>query len=320
MKRKIISGLIAVAVVAVIAIVVYVQKTKQPIPDTSQPVATETSNTDENTNQEEEQTSTSPNNSAANQGNANNTNTPASRILYKNEKLGYSFTLPSSWKDRYVIREESDGTDVCYKSAYPEGNKYPALIFSIINTASGKTTILNRIESIDIFEAKGQTYLAAEPRDVGYEPSMQDYKIYRSMTSEISDIFKTLVTDKTNPVPNGILYNNEKSGYSFVLPSSWKDKYRIDPTDAGIYIDFKQANPGNIVDLTIALFAIVEESSEEAKRLNPIPNCKESFVANGITYKIGVPTYVTYESSQSDYDVYETMKTQVPDIIKTLKY
>ncbi|MEQ8199411.1 MAG: hypothetical protein ABRQ27_15665 [Clostridiaceae bacterium] len=46
MKRKILAGIIAVAVMAVIAIAVYLQKTKQPTPDTSQPVINEISNTD----------------------------------------------------------------------------------------------------------------------------------------------------------------------------------------------------------------------------------------------------------------------------------
>ena len=51
MKRKILAGLIAVAVMA---IAVYVQKTKQPTPGTSQPAASEisnTSNANENTEQ-----------------------------------------------------------------------------------------------------------------------------------------------------------------------------------------------------------------------------------------------------------------------------
>ncbi|MEQ8155561.1 MAG: hypothetical protein ABRQ25_11860 [Clostridiaceae bacterium] len=57
MKRKILAGLIAVAVIAVIAIAVYVQKTKQPTPDTSQPVINETSNINENTSQDTDESS-----------------------------------------------------------------------------------------------------------------------------------------------------------------------------------------------------------------------------------------------------------------------
>lgn len=124
----------------------------------------------------------------------------------------------------------------------------------------------------------------------------------------ISEI--TALEKKSQPLQ----YKNSKLGFSITFPESWKDKYTIKEYDKGMTVYFK--TKATISGGNGRMFDIVKNPSQE---LDGLFDDVQYIKINGANYLIGKPTDVTYEKGDPEYDVFSKMKSEIPQVIKTIK-
>lgn len=117
-----------------------------------------------------------------------------SNLLYKS-KLGFSIKFPSSWKDRYIIKEEQNSMYVYFKATdknIPQGS---GLIFVIMkNNDSADERMYDSIESKTHITVGNITYFVGGPTDVGLDPENKEFNIYSSMKKESSKVLDTITS------------------------------------------------------------------------------------------------------------------------------
>lgn len=161
----------------------------------------------------------------------------------------------------------------------------------------------------------------------GYIFSEKEYKEYFSKVAWYKPTNKNVETklnsvDKQNiseitaleKKSQPLQYKNSKLGFSITFPESWKDKYTIKEYDKGMTVYFK--TKATISGGNGRMFDIVKNPSQE---LNGLFDDVQYIKINGANYLIGKPTDVTYEKGDPEYDVFSKMKSEIPEVIKTIK-
>lgn len=199
MKKALIASLVALSMSAFL---IGCQKAKTDSTDVNQQTSQTTAN---NTiAQEQENTTPQKENSTTPQKQTNGTdkdNTPKNEtkptsqgIQYKNDKLGFSFTIPNDWKGKYRIEEDNMHISVYFVPKQKTTDSGSGLLFTIINTKSKDfhEGSLDTFPGKKYFEAKGATYFIGGTTDIGFNENHPEYSIYKKLRSEVPNIIKTI--------------------------------------------------------------------------------------------------------------------------------
>lgn len=115
-------------------------------------------------------------------------------LLYKS-KLGFSIKFPSSWKDRYTIKEEQNSMYVYFKAIDKNIPKGSGLLFVIMkNNDSADESMYDSIESKTHITVGNITYFVGGPTDVGMDPENKEFTIYSSMKKDRSKVIDTITS------------------------------------------------------------------------------------------------------------------------------
>ena len=116
--------------------------------------------------------------------------TKSGDIVYKNEKLGFSFIVPESWNGKYTIKEFENGIYVYFKPDKPVGENY-GLLFGILDRTTFYERVIDTSAESKTFEAKGVIYGIGGP-DIGFPKAHKEYESYDKMKKEVKDVVKTI--------------------------------------------------------------------------------------------------------------------------------
>ncbi|MEW9094067.1 MAG: hypothetical protein AB2417_03195 [Clostridiaceae bacterium] len=138
-------------------------------------------------------------------------------------------------------------------------------------------------------------------KEVSNENETKDYKSKTELTVE-PDEFKS-----------------DNFGFSFVFPESWKDKYRIVEDDTSITVYFK---PKEKVENNIGmLFTMIKKTEElDETMYDSIYGCEKYYEINGETYFLGGTTDLGFYENHPEINTFLNMKSEVSEILSTLKY
>ena len=133
-----------------------------------------------------------------------------------------------------------------------------------------------------------------------------------------NDLQKDNITNDINKVNSqGEQYNNEKLGFSFVVPESWRGKYLVKQEQNGILVFYKP------IDLATEgkglLFAILKRTSLEDEHSFDNVGEPRTFEVNGITYITGGPTDVGFPEGHKEFADFIKLKKEVREVVKTIK-
>lgn len=112
-----------------------------------------------------------------------------------------------------------------------------------------------------------------------------------------------------------LMYKNEKLGFSIMLFDGWKDKYTVTETPTFVSFNFKPSTGlQNKATGYGRIFSIEINANKNTAVDNP------TWVkANGKEYLIGMPTDVTYEPNDPEFETFKKMSIQVEKIKTTFK-
>lgn len=122
--------------------------------------------------------------------------TNESEITYKNDKYGFTMTLPSSWKDKYCVTEAENKIIIRHKDTFIK-SKAGALFTITVFTPKDKwetegKALQEAVGMQKLFEDDSTVYGFSTPTDVQYIPN--DKKLcdeYNLMESNVSTIIKS---------------------------------------------------------------------------------------------------------------------------------
>lgn len=124
--------------------------------------------------------------------------------------------------------------------------------------------------------------------------------------------------NNTPTVTSAELYKNDKLGFSINFPSSWKGKYTINESDAGIRVYFKPS--GNNSVGSGFLFGILKKSNNlDENTFDTVSSKIRYFTAKGITYVVGGPTDVNFDENDPEFNVFHKMSKESATVVETLK-
>lgn len=270
-------------------------------------------------------------------------------IEYVNEKLGFMLTLPQSWKDHYIIKENENGS-ITFKFKF-DGKAYEDIfLFDIFienkELSSEEQETLGDVGVLGI--KNGKTYLISPNVGLYFYNNYDDYfpsvpkegrSVIEAMSKQIGDInFKVLegavakeakedtpeaatageATDQEQA--SGIKYVNNRLGFSLSLPHYWKGKYTVEElkelgTDK-VEFSFKREN--STYREPVFTIHIYNEESDDLKQESGFLKAE-----NGKTYLLSVNyamrNYDRYDelfpdATKEEHDVIATMSKQVKDI------
>jgi hypothetical protein len=115
-------------------------------------------------------------------------------ITYTSKGLGLSFDMPTSWVNKYVIKD--NGTEISFymnhDSSLGEGDGLLFIITSDINDYD-KGGLLDTIADIKkIKEIKGKKYLVGGPKDCRIEKGNPDKDTYITLVQQVPQVLKSL--------------------------------------------------------------------------------------------------------------------------------
>ena len=114
------------------------------------------------------------------------------------------------------------------------------------------------------------------------------------------------------------IYKNEKLGFSITFPDSWKGKYTVEEKDNGIRVCYKPKV--NIQDQGSGfLFTVLKNTPDLSDQLDTVSYKMRYFKAKGITYIIGGPTDMPFDSNHPEFQTYLKMTREKPQVVETLK-
>lgn len=117
----------------------------------------------------------------------------SSLIEYKSENLGFSFTIPQDWKNKYTVKEDATSLSIFFKPANPRPLDGPGLFFTIIKkTPDLDADHYDTVYSKKYFDINGVTYLIGGPTDIGFDENSPEYSTYKNMKAEIPEILDTI--------------------------------------------------------------------------------------------------------------------------------
>lgn len=112
-----------------------------------------------------------------------------------------------------------------------------------------------------------------------------------------------------------LLYKNEKLGFSIMLFDGWKDKYTVTESPTSVSFNFKPATTLKNKPNGYGRIFTIEMNADK----NMIVDNSTWVKANGKDYLIGMPTDVTYEPDDPDFETFKKMSIQVEKIKPTFK-
>jgi tetratricopeptide (TPR) repeat protein len=125
-------------------------------------------------------------------------------------------------------------------------------------------------------------------------------------------------SSNTPKVTSENIYINEKLGFSITFPDSWKGKYTIEEKDNGIRVCYKPKT--NIQDQGSGfLFTVLKNTPELSDHLDTVSDKMRYFKAKGVTYIIGGPTDMPFDSNHPEFQTYLKMTREKAQVVETLK-
>lgn len=137
--------------------------------------------------------SSSKKTTSSNQESRTKTDTPATtnNLIYKS-KLGFSITFPSSWKDKYVIKDDSNSMYVYFKSSDPNTPKNSGLFFVIMKNTPSDQDFYDSIDTEKHITVGNKSYFVGGPTDVNLSENNKDFKLFLSMNQDRKKILDTI--------------------------------------------------------------------------------------------------------------------------------
>ncbi|MGE5328672.1 MAG: M56 family metallopeptidase [Deltaproteobacteria bacterium] len=130
------------------------------------------------------------------------TNNYKNDLIYKNDKYGFSFTLPDSWRGKYIVKDNGDTVSVHNKllsESTPDG--YFGTLFTI-HVYSPKDKW--KTEGMQLADVTGMRKIAEDdnavfavrmPTDVQFDPQNADE--YRNMEKDVQAIINTFIINNS---------------------------------------------------------------------------------------------------------------------------
>ena len=112
-------------------------------------------------------------------------------IEYKNEKLGFSLSMPKSWSGKYRIQEQQEGIRVFFKPVNAAGD-YDGALFYIIDKSNVDEDFLDTVGEPRSFTAKGIEYIVGGPTDLRFDPEHPEFTDFTKMVEEVSKVVGTI--------------------------------------------------------------------------------------------------------------------------------
>lgn len=114
-------------------------------------------------------------------------------------------------------------------------------------------------------------------------------------------------------------FKSRNLGFSLVFPESWKNKYKIVEDDTSITVYFKPKE--KVEDGMGMFFTIIKKTDDlDENMYDSIYGCEKYYEINGVTYFLGGTTDLGFYENHPEINTFLNMKSEVSEIIKTLKY
>lgn len=116
-------------------------------------------------------------------------------------------------------------------------------------------------------------------------------------------------------------YRNEELGFSFKIPKSWKDMFRIEESSYGIYVFFQPIHPPTEGYGHGLLFGIVnqKEISGSGEGVWVTVGSPRKFTTKGETYIVGGFSDVAFDENHVDYKDYSRVYKEISAVVATIK-
>lgn len=112
-------------------------------------------------------------------------------------KLGFSITFPSTWKDRYAIKEDGNSMYVYFKSTDSNTPPNSGLLFLIMKkNDSINENMYDSIEGKKYITVGNTTYFIGGPTDIALNTENKDFNIFASMNKERKKVIDTIILIK----------------------------------------------------------------------------------------------------------------------------
>ena len=139
--------------------------------------------------------------------------TAANGIVYTNSKVGFSLTLPASWKEQYSVIPSATCVLFLHKESAEQTGRESGVLFSIIRY-DGKLAakdVVGAGEKYLVAQTDEYSYVLAYPSGVEYtDASMAGYHKLEADIDKIGKTVKTVpITDRADPTYRSFLKFNE---------------------------------------------------------------------------------------------------------------
>lgn len=161
----------------------------------------------------------------------------ANEIKYINKNLGFSLRIPESWKDKFLIREDSNSISFVFR--YNNQTYEDIRFFTIGYGKAQEEGWEKELRGVRTLGKKGSMmYSSYNPFSLSdyneFIPDQATRDIALSMSEQIDAVLDSfqMIKSTGEPVNSGknkeVIYTNDTHKFSLVLPENWKGKYSID--------------------------------------------------------------------------------------------
>ncbi|MCX7708517.1 MAG: hypothetical protein N2484_01565 [Clostridia bacterium] len=131
-----------------------------------------------------------------------------------------------------------------------------------------------------------------------------------TLLAEKNGVFFKLKRKSSDNSKAGI--RSSRFGFFIPVPANWTDRYTVEEADTGINVYF---NPQKPAENQGVLFYINKKGTVEEGFLDNV----KYFDFNGMTFVIGQPTDVSFDTEHPEFNIYCSMSREVTDIVQSLK-
>jgi hypothetical protein len=139
--------------------------------------------------------------------------TSANGIVYANSEVGFSLTLPASWKEQYSVIPSDTSVSFLHKESAEQSGRENGVLFSIIRY-DGKLAekdVVGAGKRYLVAQTDKYSYVLAYPSGVEYTDTSKAG--YQKLTADIDKIGKTVktvpITDRADPTYSAFLKFDE---------------------------------------------------------------------------------------------------------------
>ncbi|PEC23641.1 hypothetical protein [Bacillus cereus] len=161
----------------------------------------------------------------------------SNEIKYVNKNLGFSLIIPESWKDKFLIREDSNSISFVFR--YNNQTYEDIRFFTIGYGKAQEEGWEKELRGARTLGKKGSMmYSSYNPLSLSdyneFIPDQATRDIAFSMSEQIDAVLDSfqMIKSTGEPVNSGknkeVIYTNDTHKFSLVLPENWKGKYSID--------------------------------------------------------------------------------------------